>query len=60
MKSRNSLLPVFFCLILTLLVSINLKGQSLKGTWYAMTDIYSFKLRIVLHIDSAQNEYLVR
>lgn len=60
MKSRNFLLPVFFSLILPLLVSINLKGQSLKGTWYALTDIYSFKLRIVLHIDSTQNGLLVR
>jgi len=57
MRSRISLLPVFFSLILILLVSIDLKSQSMQGTWFAMTELYSLKLRIILHIDSAQNGY---
>ena len=59
MKIRNLLVPVFISLIFMLMVSINLKGQSLTGTWYAIPEIYSFKLRIILHIDSTQTGYLV-
>jgi len=38
---------------------LNVQGQSLKDTWYAMSDIYSFKLRIILQVDSTENGYQV-
>jgi uncharacterized protein len=59
MKSGNSLLPLFFSLIITCFACTTLPGQPLKGTWYSMADMYSFKIRLVVHIDSTQNGYQV-
>ena len=57
MKSRNSFLPVLISLILMLVISISLQGQSLVGKWYGMLDMQSLRLRLILHIDSTQNGY---
>jgi uncharacterized protein len=59
MKSRKFLLSVMFILLLAGTASSTLQGQSLKGTWYSMAEMYSFKIRLILHIDSTQNGYLV-
>ncbi len=58
MKSKNFLLSMMFSLILAATGTTSLQGQSLKGTWYAMSEFYFFKLRIILHIDSTQNGYV--
>jgi uncharacterized protein len=60
MKPRKFLLPAFLSLIINIcFVTPAIHGQSLKGTWYSMADMYSFKIRLVLHIDSTQNGYQV-
>lgn len=59
MKSGNFKLPLYFSLIILSFTSSVLQGQSLKGTWYSIAEMYSFKIRLVLHIDSTQNGYQV-
>jgi uncharacterized protein len=57
MKTRTSIPKLIISIILLLIISVNLQGQSIKGTWFAMLDINSFKLRLTLHVDSTQNGY---
>ncbi len=57
MKSRNYYQELII-LILMVIISLNLQGQSLKGTWYGIPES-NIKSRLILHIDSTQKGYQI-
>jgi putative CocE/NonD family hydrolase len=57
MKSRIHFLPATILLLLMLTTTLDLVGQSIKGTWYSKIETNTLKLRLVLHVDSTQNGY---
>jgi len=59
MRTRINFLKLFINLIIILVTSLNLHGQSLKGSWFGKFG-EPYKYRIILHIDSTQNGYLMK
>jgi putative CocE/NonD family hydrolase len=59
MRTRINFLKIFINLIIILITTLNLHGQSLKGSWFGKFG-EPYKYRIILHIDSTQNGYQMK
>jgi uncharacterized protein len=57
MKSIKSIIYFTISIIVLLGCTVNLQGQSLKGTWFTKLEFNSVSRRMILHIDSTQSGY---
>ena len=57
MKSKFTSRYLIITLLLMIVCSVNVQGQSINGTWFSKFEVSSVPRRVILHIDSTQAGY---